>query len=157
MLTLTLPIPPTVNRLYARAASSVTKTATYSAWLQEAGWRINEQRKGQKWLPRDTWYWTDIRLPQSHLGDSDNRLKALHDLLHQMGVTPDDKWLMGGTYMRCHDVEPGKIVVSARTFDTANLNQWEQIRALAERMIAADAAVGRPPATVILPVRGGIA
>lgn len=143
MLTLTLPMPPSVNGLYARSKAGVSKSVQYAAWLDEAGWRINEQRKGQKWLPKASWYWTDIRLPHSHLGDSDNRLKAVHDLLHQMGVTPDDKWLLGGTYMRCHEVEPGKIVVSARSYDTANLNQWEQIRALAERMLVADTVVGR--------------
>ena len=135
MITLTLPIPPSVNGLWVRTNGGVSKSVQYNAWLQEAGWRINEQRKGQKWLPGGVWYWTDIRLPHSHLGDSDNRIKAVHDLLHSMGVTPDDKWLLGGTYMRCHSVDPGTIVVSVKPVPGGQMNDWEQIRLIAEQMI----------------------
>ncbi|MCB5411497.1 hypothetical protein [Pseudogemmobacter faecipullorum] len=133
-----LPLPPSVNALWSGMGQGRRKHVKYTGWLEEAGWRINQARAAGAWhnLPADTWYWTDIRLPQSHLGDSDNRLKAIHDLLHGMGATPDDKWLMGGTYMRCRDVEPGECIVSARAITDVRLNQWEQIRFLAERMIA---------------------
>lgn len=135
--TITMPLPPSVNNLWIGMGHGRRKHPTYVAWLDEAGWRINQARAGGRCrnLPPDTWYWTDIRLPHTHLGDSDNRLKAVHDLLHGMGVTPDDKWLLGGTYMRCHDVEPGCCIVSARAVPDARMSQWEQIRFIADRML----------------------
>lgn len=135
--TVTIPLPPSVNHLWVGMGKSRRKHETYVAWLHEAGWRINQARASLQCqnLKAGCWYWTDIRLPQSHLGDSDNRIKAIHDLLHGMGLTPDDKWLLGGTYMRCHDVDPGCCVVSARTVGESRMNQWEQIRFLAERML----------------------
>lgn len=140
-VTLTLPMPPSVNQLYTGKNRRIQPA--YAAWINEAGWRVNEQRgKGNRLrLPKNTWYWTDIRLPENHLGDSDNRLKAMHDLLWKMDVTPDDKWLLGGTYMRCADVEPGTCVVTASAVEGPRMRRWEQIRLLAERMIIAEAAV----------------
>lgn len=135
-----LPIPPSVNNLYTGMGKARRKNGKYAAWSDEAGWRINEARsKGTcRNIKRGCWYWTDIRLPEHHAGDSDNRLKALHDLLHTMGVTPDDKWLLGGTYIRSSDVDSGTCVVSAVSVESANLSRWEQIRFIADRMIQTD-------------------
>ena len=113
---LTLPLPPSVNRLYTGIGKNTRMTAKCRAWYDEAGWRINEARAQSQYkpLPAETWYWTDLRLPQNHLGDCDNRVKAVNDLLHKLGATPDDRWLLGGTYMRCADVDAGTCQVTAR-------------------------------------------
>ena len=137
-LTLTLPIPPSVNALHIGAAKGRRRSPAYIGWLNEAGWRIAEARgkHGPRNLPAERWYWTDIRLPHTHVGDTDNRLKALHDLLHEMGVTPDDKWLLGGTYMRCPQVEPGHVEVHARSLAGSRLTSIEQLRIMAEAVLA---------------------
>lgn len=132
---LTLPIPPTVNRLHISTANGKRRAPAYVAWREEAGWRINEARAKGLWKPLpEGWYWTDIRLPHSHLGDSDNRIKALHDILHEMGVTPDDKWLLGGTYMRCPDVEPGTIEVQAIALSDPRMSPHDQVKHIAARI-----------------------
>lgn len=135
--TLTLPLPTSVNRLYVGKGKNCRKTSNYAAWLSEAGWRMNEARAkgGYKPLPADCWYWTDIRLPENHIGDSDNRLKAMHDLLHEMGATPDDRWLKGGTYRRCPDVASGTCVVTATTMHSSVNGYWQQVRQMADYIL----------------------
>jgi hypothetical protein len=138
--TVTLPMPPSVNQLYIGRGKAKAKHPNYAAWTNEAGWRMNEARAAGRFKPLTpgVWYWTDVRLPMNHLGDSDNRLKALHDILHQMGATPDDKWLLGGTYMRCPDVASGTCVVHAVSVPGGPIQQIEQARFIASRVADQD-------------------
>jgi hypothetical protein len=148
--TLTLPMPPSVNGLYVGMGKARRRAPVYAAWYDEAGWRINEEKAAGRFkaLTSKTWYWTDVRLPVNHIGDSDNRLKALHDLLHTMGATPDDKWLIGGTYMRCPDVVSGTCVVHARSVPGGPVEHMEQVRFIAERLAS--------PPVVSVELRGTI-
>mgnify|MGYP000185409193 CR=1 FL=1 len=41
---LTLPLPPSVNRLYTGQGVNKRLTPQHSAWRSEAGWRMNEAR-----------------------------------------------------------------------------------------------------------------
>lgn len=135
--TLTLPLPTSVNQLYIGKGKTKRLHPNAAGWKNEAGWRINEARAAGKYkpLPSNIWYWTDILLPRNHLGDSDNRLKVLHDLLHEMGATPDDKWLFGGTYMRSDDVISGTCRVTATALSQdMNKDTWRAIRWLADQM-----------------------
>lgn len=129
-------MPPSVNNLYKGMGKNRRRAPAYSAWGQEAGWRLNEARaKGLfRPLPRDRWYWTDIQLPANHNGDSDNRLKALHDLLHEMGATPDDRWLLGGTYMRNPEVLSGCVVLTATSVTACVQESIDQVKLLAARL-----------------------
>lgn len=110
-----IPLPPSVNRLWQGHGKNKRRRPEYTQWINEAGWRINAAKaKGAfKALPDGAWYWTDVRFPLNHLGDSDNRLKALHDVLCEMQATPDDEWLLGGTYQRCASVPGGLCRVGA--------------------------------------------
>lgn len=114
-ISLVIPLPVSVNAFYIGTGKNRRRSPKYSAWFEEAGWRVNEARAGGQAtrLSPEAWYWTDVRVPLNHIGDSDNRLKALHDLLHEMGVTPDDRWLFGGTYRRCSSVDAGMCRVEA--------------------------------------------
>jgi hypothetical protein len=114
------------------------RTPKYAAWCDEAGWRINEARAAGRFkrLPADCWYWTDIQLPLNHIGDSDNRLKALHDLLHAMQVTPDDRWLYGGTYMRSACVASGECRVNLMSMGEEVSEAGDQVLLLAQRLNA---------------------
>lgn len=91
-------------------------------------------------LTPECWYWTDVRLPENHLGDSDNRLKALHDLLVEMQATPDDRWLLGGTYMRCTTVLSGTCEVAARSVPGGAPEMQDQARMIAEALCEPSAA-----------------
>jgi hypothetical protein len=137
--TITIPMPPSVNGLYRGMGKNRRRTPKYAEWADEAGWRLNEARaKGEfRPLTAERWYWTDVALPANHIGDSDNRLKALHDLLHSMGATPDDRWLLGGTYMRSETVLPGTCRVHAMSIADAPEDAEREIQMIASRVIAA--------------------
>jgi hypothetical protein len=55
-----------------------------------------------------------------------------------MGATPDDKWLLGGTYMRCPDVASGTCVVHAVSVPGGLSQQIEQARFIASRVADQD-------------------
>lgn len=136
--TLHLPLPPSVNRLHIGNGANRRRAPQYAAWADEAGWRVNEAKAAGTYcaLPPDVWYWTDVRLPANHLGDSDNRLKALHDLLVTMQATPDDRWLLGGTYLRCPSVDSGMCVVSARTMPDGPESGASHVERIAEGVLS---------------------
>lgn len=87
---LSLPMPPSVNGLYANAESGGRfKTEEYEAWLSEAGWRIQAQRPGRIVGP----YEIEIRIARPHTKrrmDLENRMKAVSDLLVKQRVIADD-------------------------------------------------------------------
>lgn len=136
--TVTLPLPTSVNNLHTGNGDKFRRTSAYNAWRDEAGWRLNEARAKGLYSPLpEGWYWTDVALPQNHLGDSDNRLKAVHDLLHSMGATPDDRWLLGGTYMRSPDVVSGTCRIHAVSLGECPGDALAEVRFLSARIIAA--------------------
>lgn len=89
-MTLRLPIPPSVNSLYANIPGVGRITSKrYKAWQKEAGWQILIQRPNKVWGP----YKLVITVPQKMRGDIDGRLKGIIDLLVTHRVTQDDKLL----------------------------------------------------------------
>jgi len=130
-------MPPSVNNLHVGNGKAKRRTPHYVSWIKEAGWRINEQRaKGAfRALKPDCWYWTDIRLPENHLGDTDNRKKALHDLLVEMPATPDDRWLLGGTYMRSADIASGTCEIAAVSLPGGVKQRSEELELIARRVL----------------------
>lgn len=112
-LALTLPLPPSTNRLHGGSGASKHRKAGYERWLATAGWEIAAQRPTLpvKSLADGRWWRSRIRLPLEDAADTDNRVKALHDLLVSMRVVPDDKWLHGFTCGRSALCPPGKCLV----------------------------------------------
>lgn len=108
-IALMLPLPPSVNGLHTGTGLSKRRHPNYNAWLQEAGWRINELRLrlAVRALPDAQPYRARMRWPRADGADADNRVKALLDLLVAMRVTPDDRWLEGGSFGRSDSVPPG--------------------------------------------------
>lgn len=84
---LTLPAPPTTNRLFASVGRRRIKSRKYRAWLTEAGWELQQQRTG---YIRGPWE-ADIALPAGLRGDTDNYAKPIFDLLVKHHVVDDDK------------------------------------------------------------------
>jgi len=88
-----LPLPPSVNALYRKAAfkggRGRTVTPEYAAWREEAGLRLNLAA----WdMPKPP-YGVTIRLNLNHNSDIDNRCKAVLDLLVKHGVLTGDQWV----------------------------------------------------------------
>lgn len=85
---LTLPYPPSANRLWRYVGGRAIKSADYRRWLEEAAWRVVEQ-KPQRLRGR---YCLSIHAcpPDHRRRDVDNLIKPLSDALAQAGVVADD-------------------------------------------------------------------
>jgi Holliday junction resolvase RusA-like endonuclease len=117
MITLTLPLPPSVNASTRNVAKvGRVKTAAYRNWIAEADASYMEQKRGVK--PLTGPYTFHMWVPQNMRGDVDGRLKAAIDYLVRVELTPDDRHCQKVTVERWHMVEEGKCLVVARTHET---------------------------------------
>lgn len=87
MRTLTLPIPPSTNKLFANAGKKGrVKTDAYKAWLLDAGYKLNLQHvpayKGVVAI--------HIIVPFIAARDMDNFIKPILDLMKKHGLIVDD-------------------------------------------------------------------
>lgn len=90
--TLTIPVPPSVNKLFANRAGGRFKTREYKDWLSEAAWMIREQ------LPDPVPGRIVVLISaerESLSADIDNRVKAILDLLVKSKVIDDDRFVTG--------------------------------------------------------------
>lgn len=92
MLTLRLPIPPSVNGLYLNARSGGrVKTPRYRQWIIEADkWLLIQKHKLIGKTPIVGKCELSIRLPKI-VGDASNRIKSVEDFLVSRKITGDDK------------------------------------------------------------------
>jgi crossover junction endodeoxyribonuclease RusA len=83
-----LPYPPSANNLWTRTKRGMRRTDEYLAWLDEAGWRVKEQRAGAIRGP----YKISINAvrPDKRQRDLDNILKPCSDVLQHVGVIEND-------------------------------------------------------------------
>lgn len=85
---LTLPYPPSTNRLWRRAGKRIHKDAKYTAWLEEAGWVAREQCS---WGLSGKYQLTILAArPDRRKRDLDNLIKPVSDLLASVGIIGDD-------------------------------------------------------------------
>ena len=92
-LSLTIPIPPSVNGLYASLANGKrVKSKAYKQWLDEAGWFVLGQRRGAPTITGPVDIEILIRRPSGN-SDVDNRVKATLDLLVKQHVISDDRYV----------------------------------------------------------------
>lgn len=88
MITLKLPLPPTVNHYQRNARNGhryTTKDA--NAWKQEAGWAINRQLGRHEPLKGDIC----VSMQMQRRGDCDNRIKPVLDLLQDHRIFENDR------------------------------------------------------------------
>jgi crossover junction endodeoxyribonuclease RusA len=119
MTTLTLPWPPSANRLWRNVNGRTIKSEVYRKWLQLAGWDLRSQKpapvKGRYRL-------TMIAVrPDQRRRDLDNLLKPVSDLLKECGVIEDDslaQTVMAGWSLES-PVHDGLIIVSVEAFTDA--------------------------------------
>jgi crossover junction endodeoxyribonuclease RusA len=88
MITLTLPLAPSVNSLWRISGKRMYRTKQYKEWAEEAGWMIRQQTKECIDGP----YALHIRAlkPDKRRRDLDNIIKATSDLLVEMQIIEDD-------------------------------------------------------------------
>lgn len=89
-----LPMPPSIWKLYRGNGARKSKTKEYRAWITEAGWMLVQQRNiGGKFKRFAGDVEVTIRAyRESNKGrDLDNILKAILDLLTSTGTIADDK------------------------------------------------------------------
>jgi len=88
MITISLPLPPSVNQLYANVGRRRVKTKAARNWHKEASWLIKLEAKGRR---IDGPWAISVTLPRSMKGDPDNRLKAVLDAAVASGCVIDDR------------------------------------------------------------------
>lgn len=87
MITLELPMAPSVNSLWRISGKRMYRTKKYKDWLEEAGWMVRQQTREII----DGEYALHIRALRSNKRrDLDNLLKATSDLLVELRVVEDD-------------------------------------------------------------------
>lgn len=88
-VSLTLPMPPSVNGLWANGKTRRYRTQNYEDWINEAGWKLKEQRpaklKGQVTL---SYIFAEPKGKRKM--DLGNREKAMTDLLVTHGIIEAD-------------------------------------------------------------------
>jgi crossover junction endodeoxyribonuclease RusA len=89
IITLTLPVPPSVWDLYVGHGRRKRKSQKYRDWLDEAGFYLMQQTFERGSIIGA--YVMDIKVPMKLKGDISNRTKAPEDCLVAIGVIPDDK------------------------------------------------------------------
>lgn len=97
--TVEIPIPPSLNNIYANAGKRRVKTQSFAAWKREAAWTIRFK------VPASQAVRGAIRvrleLPTNTAGDCDNRLKAAIDALVASGRIDDDRNVQKVEAERC--------------------------------------------------------
>jgi crossover junction endodeoxyribonuclease RusA len=112
MTTLTLPWPPSANRLWRNVNGRTIKSETYRNWLVMAGWDLKSQRPSPV---KGRYRMTVVAVrPDQRRRDLDNLLKPISDLLKECGVIEDDSLaqsLTAGWSMES-PVRDGQVIVS---------------------------------------------
>jgi crossover junction endodeoxyribonuclease RusA len=110
-LELSLPLPPSVNRLWRAGRKRVFRSPKYQSWLREAGWELVSQRPVRITGP------VSIVIaagrPDRRRRDLDNiATKACLDLLVAHQVIVDDALVASISSRWDSAVKPGRIVVA---------------------------------------------
>ena len=110
MISLTLPLPPSVNGLYANVPKAGrVKTARYKAWLAEAGWEVKRQILTPPMILGPVR--VCIRVSGSgKRGDLDGRIKAVLDLLTVQRIWRDDRQVEE-LHTRFADIEGAEVTI----------------------------------------------
>lgn len=108
MVTLTLPFPPSANRLWRTGKGRTYLDPKYKDWKDEAFACYLQQKRaaGQPIKGHFTYHLTLDEKKRKVARDGDNRNKAALDFLQSVGLIEDDKLADGGSWS-WGPVEPG--------------------------------------------------
>jgi Holliday junction resolvase RusA-like endonuclease len=117
-VTLNLPIPPSVNRLWRVSGRRVHRSARYVAWQRSAGWELQVQKPAP--FPADATIGLNIRAGMtSKRRDIDNLAKAICDLMQAHGVIDNDAAVKDLRLTWDDSIEPGRVRVEAWAIERA--------------------------------------
>ncbi|MGB0854887.1 MAG: RusA family crossover junction endodeoxyribonuclease [Pikeienuella sp.] len=88
---LTLPVPPSANRIWRKYRGRMVKSDEYRAWLDEAAWSVKAQRAGVETFGSNPVAVTIVSERPHAARDVDNQIKPILDSLQHAGVIDDDK------------------------------------------------------------------
>jgi len=112
MLTLTLPIAPSVNAAFFNrkggGGKGRIKSAKYRAWVKNADAHLMMQKKDV--VPVRGPYKCGMIFPRAMRGDLDNRVKLILDWMVSRELTSDDRYLMSYHPVR-GDTPDGYVIV----------------------------------------------
>lgn len=112
-MVLRLPIPPSVNALYANVRHvGRVKTRAYRDWLLQADGYYLMQKRGL--TPLEGKYSFIMRVPANMRGDVDGRLKAILDFLVSRNLTSDDSQCWSSKVERDESIEKGFCEIEVR-------------------------------------------
>ena len=106
-IVLTLPLPPSANRIWRHANGRNFRAPEYDQWLTAAGWSIQQQRAGDSVPYR---FSVRITMPPTRT-DLDNCCKPLLDLLQRQAVVQNDKYAREITLRRDDARDPATVLV----------------------------------------------
>lgn len=112
MSTFMLPMPPSVNALWANSKSGGRfRTQRYDTWIREAGVEIMRQRPDKYAGPVTLLY--EVQRPTGRRFDLGNREKAVTDLLvsHRI-IQADDDTIVQEIRLKWAEVEGVRVTVS---------------------------------------------
>lgn len=116
MLTLKLPVPPSVNAAFVNRKSGEghgrIKSAAYKTWLKEADGFYYEQSLSKVRAVEGP-YRVSIFLHYGLRGDVDNRIKLVLDWLASRRITPDDALCLGVSINRGDHTPDKRIMLVA--------------------------------------------
>ncbi len=110
-LCIELPMPPTTNNLFASNPKRRFRSAEYTAWVKEAGYRLNAQRPPL--MAGKVALLIEVENPKTAIRqDCTNRIKAVEDLLvsHRV-IQGDDQRFVRRVTVEWADVEGCRITV----------------------------------------------
>jgi crossover junction endodeoxyribonuclease RusA len=110
MTSISLPLPPSVNRLWRTGRGRVYRSPRYDAWCKAAGWELNIQRPAR--IAGPVTVTIAAGRPDRRRRDVDNLGKALLDLLTVHRVIEDDSRVVSLSSRWDAAIAPGRIVVT---------------------------------------------
>ncbi len=112
VVTVTLPVPPSVNHAFYNAyRQGRKKTKAYREWRTEAGWEINIQKPGKVLGAVAIDYLVSPVFHVKRKRDLDNFLKPLSDALVDLDLIEDDSLIVDLRIRWDQKIEQGKVVV----------------------------------------------
>jgi hypothetical protein len=114
MLTLELPLPPSLNNAFATFNGRRIISREYKAWKKEAGKVVAEQLATMDRTPDvKKHYALHYRFNLNHQSDIGNREKCATDLLVAMKIIPGDQWCDRLVIERDRTIEGAVVTVGA--------------------------------------------
>lgn len=90
MIDITLPWPPSTNRIWRKGRGRIYRDQRYIQWLTEAGWAVKSMKPKPEMIV-GPFSAVITLIPPNRRGDMDNRIKVLLDFAQHMRLIENDR------------------------------------------------------------------